>query len=98
MVLDFSKAEKIALPAEAKERRATPDAKAAKKKPAQWPVRDDLEGLWAVAQIDEFGRLQNEVTEFGFYGFAIQATGRKYHVPVRPELGWNRGAMPRCPE
>jgi hypothetical protein len=94
VVLDFSKAAKVALPAEAKERRAVPEGKAAKKQPAQWPVRDDLEGLWAVAQIDEFGRLQNEVSEFGFYTFAIQATGRKHHVPVRPELAWNRGGMP----
>ncbi len=80
IALDFGKARKVAPPAE--------DRK------GQWPVRDDLEGLWAAAQIDEFGRLQSEVSEFGFYGFAIQATARKYHVPVRPELGWNRDMMP----
>jgi hypothetical protein len=80
VALDFGKARKVAPPAE--------DRK------GQWPVRDDLEGLWAVAQIDEFGRLQTEVSEFGFYGFAIQAAGRKYHVPVRPELAWSRGTMP----
>src|SRR6185312_5238194 len=94
VVLDFSKAKKIALPAEAKERRAAREGKAAKKQAAQWPVRDDLEGLWAIAQIEEFGRLQNEVTEFGFYSFAIQAAARKYHVPVRPDLAWNRGGAP----
>src|SRR5262249_48218861 len=57
------------------------------------PVRDDLEGLWAAAQIDAFGRLQNEVSEFGFYSFAIQATARKYLVPVRPGVGFIRGQM-----
>jgi hypothetical protein len=88
VVLDFRKAEKIALPAEAKERRAKKEGS------AQWPVRDDLEGLWAVAQNDEFGRLQAEVSEFGFYAFALQATARKYHVPLRPEFAWNRGGIP----
>ncbi|HWG46649.1 MAG TPA: hypothetical protein VN688_28060 [Gemmataceae bacterium] len=94
VVLDFDKAKKIALPAAAKERRAAREDKAAKNQPAQWPVRDDLEGLWVLAQIDEFARLQNEVTEFGFYSFAIQAAARKHHVPTRPELNWNRGGMP----
>lgn len=94
VVLDFSKAVKVALPTEAKDRRAAREAKPGKKTEPQWPTRDDLEGLWAVAQIDEFGRLQNEVSEFGFYSFAVQATGRKYHVPLRPELGWNRGGIP----
>jgi hypothetical protein len=87
VTLDFDKARKVAVPAEA-----------AKKTESQWPVRDDLQGLWAVAQIDEFGRLQGEVSEFGFYGFAIQAAGRKYHVPVRQELSGNRGAMPGGPQ
>src|SRR5262249_30325910 len=32
--------------------------------------------------------------DFGFYGFAIQATARKYHVPIRQELSGGRGQMP----
>jgi hypothetical protein len=88
VVLDLDKAENVALPAEAKERRAESGAKADQKtKTPQWPVRDDLEGLWAVAQMEEFGHLQNEVSEFGFYRFAIQAAGRKYQIPLGPELG-----------
>jgi hypothetical protein len=96
VVLDFRKAEKVALPTEAKERRAAPETKTAKK-PPQWPVRDDLEGLWAVAQMDEFERLQNEVSEFGFYSFAIQATARKHHVPARPTMNWTRRQAPGRP-
>jgi hypothetical protein len=99
VTLDFDKAEKIALPAEAKERRADLGEKTDKKtKPPQWPVRDDLEGLWGVAQIEEFGRLQSEVSEFGFYRFAIQAVSRRYHIPLSPELtnrfGPLRGGQP----
>jgi hypothetical protein len=94
VVLDFGKAVKVDVTAEAKQRRAAREAKPGKKTEPQWPTRDDLEGLWAVAQIDEFGRLQNEVSEFGFYSFAVQAMARKYHVPVRPDLGWNRGGIP----
>jgi hypothetical protein len=101
VTLDFDKAEQVALPAEAKERRQNLRAKADPSQMPQWPVRDDLEGLWAAAQIDEFGRLQNEVSEFGFYSFATQAAARKYRVPVRAEVGWNRGqknwSNPRYP-
>jgi hypothetical protein len=53
--------------------------------PTPAPVRDDLEGLWAAARVDEYGRLQAEVDEFGFYAFAAQATARKYGVPLRTE-------------
>lgn len=86
VVLDFRQAKEIALADEAQERRTA-------KKLAQWPVRDDLEGLWAVAQIDEFARLQSEVSEFGFYRFAIQATARKYHIPIGQGFVWNRGVQ-----
>lgn len=85
ITLDFDTAEKIALPAEASKKSKTP----------QWPVRDDLEGLWAVAQTNQFDRLQNEVSEFGFYGFAMHATARKYRIPVRQTVGWNRTTPPR---
>ncbi len=78
VVLDFRKAEKVALPAEARERA---DRSGLRRKPLQWPVRDDLEGLWAVAQNDEFGRLQAEVTEFGFYAFAIRAGAASITCP-----------------
>jgi hypothetical protein len=44
------------------------------------PVRDDLEGLWAVAQVHQFIDLDNEVVGFGYYGFAASATARKYGV------------------
>src|SRR5262249_19935019 len=94
LTLDFDKAEKVTLSTEAKERRKDMGAKADKSSnTSHWPVRDDLEGLWAAAQIDEFGRLQNEVSEFGFYSFAIQATARKYLVPFRPGVGFIRGQM-----
>ncbi len=43
-------------------------------------MRDDLEGLWAVAQVDQFIDLDNEVRDFGYYGFAASATARKYGV------------------
>jgi hypothetical protein len=43
-------------------------------------VRDDLEGLWAVAQIEQFLGLDQEVNDFGFYQFAATATARKFHV------------------
>jgi hypothetical protein len=100
VTLDFAKATKVDVPPEARERKASPPPKAENKPrvaptPA-WPVRNDLEGLWAVAQAEEFGRLQAEVSEFGFYGFAAQATARKYHVPLRPDLAVGRG-MPGVP-
>jgi hypothetical protein len=98
VVLDFAKADKVETPAEAKERRAPAPPRQADKPPRAeappWPVRDDLEGLWAVAQAEEFARLQAEVSEFGFYGFATQATARKYNVPVRPDLAAGRGGAP----
>jgi hypothetical protein len=96
VTLDFDKAKTITLPAEAKERRDAMGAKPGDKtKLPQTPVGDDLEGLWAVAQTEEFGRLSGEVNEFGFYSFAMQATARKYRVPMRPELAWGGGRMPR---
>jgi hypothetical protein len=82
VVLDFSKAKKVAIPAEVAERK---NETAERKNPVVAggpppPVRDDLEGLWALAQVDQFIDLDNEVVEFGYYGFAASATARKYGV------------------
>jgi hypothetical protein len=41
---------------------------------------NDLEGLWAEAQAARLAVLEAQAPEFGFYGFACAATGRKYHV------------------
>ncbi len=69
VLLDFGKARKVAIPAEA-----------ARRKEQEPPVRDDLEGLWAVAQVDQFADLDNDVRDFGFYSFAATAVARKYGV------------------
>ena len=85
LVLDFGSAKAVAVPQEAAERKEEP------KQDGVWfrnpPVRDDLEGLWAVAQVGQFLDLDNEVTEFGFYGFAATATARKYGVRISQRLG-----------
>ncbi len=78
LTLDVSKAKEVALPAEAKERREGPRPK----KTTQPPVRDDLEGLWASAQVDALAALSAQVNDFGFYSFASEATARKYFVPA----------------
>lgn len=67
--LDFSQAARIAVP-----------AALGKRKPPQAPLRDDLEGLWAEAQAARLAVLEVLAPEFGFYGFACEATGRKYGV------------------
>lgn len=76
--LDATKAISVALPEEAKDRRAGP----APKKIVQHPVRDDLEGLWAQSEVIELARLNEQVSDFGFYGFASHAAARKYSVPA----------------
>ena len=68
----------------------------------QPPVRDDLEGLWAIAQVEQFLDLDNKVREFGFYGFAATATARKYGVQGQeqfsPRMGNRfRGQQPPRP-
>src|SRR5262249_31769383 len=75
VVLDFAKAKDVPIPKEAAERKE----KLAPNRRESWqpPVRNDLEGLWAVAQVEQFVDLDNEVADFGFYGFAATATGRK---------------------
>lgn len=78
VTLDFDQAKEVAIPADAKAR-ATSSLQA--EQLMQYPpLRDDLEGLWAVAQIEQFQDLDEEVNEFGFYQFAALAMGRKYHV------------------
>ncbi len=90
VTLDFSKARQVPIPEEAKERReqAGKAALAADGPRGQFlrffPVGDDLEGLWASAQVDQFLDLDTESVEFGFHGFAATAAARKYGVPLRP--------------
>jgi hypothetical protein len=69
--LDLASATKVSVPPEAKKREAK-----------QVPARDDLEGLWAVAQAEQFSALQGRAGDFSFFGFARDATGRKYGVPT----------------
>jgi hypothetical protein len=51
-----------------------------KRQPSRPYLRDDLEGLWAQAQAAHLAVLEAQSPEFGFYGFACAATGRKYRV------------------
>jgi hypothetical protein len=78
LTLDLGKAKQVALPKEAAQR--TQPAEKKERRAYQPPHRDDLEGLWAVAQVDQFLMLDNQVQEFGYYGFAALATARKYGV------------------
>jgi hypothetical protein len=90
IVLDFATAKEVPVPAEAAERKEKPRPGREEFRP---PVRDDLEGLWAIAQVNQFLALDNEVREFGFYGFAATATARKFGVRdpnVQPVRVWNR--------
>jgi hypothetical protein len=80
LTLDFSRAQKVDVPA-------------VKRTRDSFPHTDDLEGAWAVAQGSYFAMLQGQTPEFGFYGFAREATGRKYTVPVG-NLGSNGRGQP----
>jgi hypothetical protein len=96
ITLDFSTAQKVAVPKEAGQRKEKPAEKPARNQPSPTPpppVRDDLEGLWAVAQADQFARLQQSTPDFGFYSFAAQTIGRKHHVavPWTNPAGWMQG-------
>jgi hypothetical protein len=53
---------------------------AGKRKPNRPPAQDDLEGLWAAAQASQLAVLEGLAPDFSFYGFACEATGRKYGV------------------
>jgi hypothetical protein len=72
--LDPAKAVKVAVPPQAARRRQGEAALSA----------NDLEGLWASAQAGEFARLEALTHDFGFYGFAREATARKYGVAAPP--------------
>jgi hypothetical protein len=70
--LDFSKANKVAVPAEAARRKAD-----------RPPTADDLKGLWASGQAANFAVLETQSPDFGFYSFAREVTARKYRLPSR---------------
>ena len=57
-----------------------PDFGSKRRQPGQPPAADDLQGLWASAQADRFAVLEALAPDFGFYGFAAEATARKYGV------------------
>jgi hypothetical protein len=78
VTLDFTKARPVAVPANGFAR-----------KPEERPSGDDLEGLWAAAQAGQFAVLDALSPEFGLYGFAREATARKYQVatPALPRRG-----------
>jgi hypothetical protein len=78
LVLDFGSVKPTPVPPEAAERKSL-DAPLDELH-RYGPVRDDLEGLWAAAQIDQFVGLSLDVREFGFYQFAATAAARKYRV------------------
>ena len=65
VAVDFAKAHKVAPP-----KPGSPLSK----------TSDDLELLWATAQAEQFAVLQAQAPEFGFFGFAREATQRKYGV------------------
>jgi hypothetical protein len=69
--LDMSLGKKVPIP-----------VSAAKRKANESPGSDDLEGQWAAAQAACLAVLEAQSREVGFYGFAREATGRKYHVPA----------------
>lgn len=68
--LDFDKAQVVPLP------KVDPDD--------QHIHPDDLRSQWALHQGAHFAALEAQVLEFGFYGFAREATGRKYGVVAAP--------------
>ncbi|MBI1915202.1 MAG: hypothetical protein HYS12_10755 [Planctomycetes bacterium] len=80
VTLDLRKAKEVALSTAAKTRRTGP----APKDGPQNPVRDDLEGLWADAQVAYFSRAAGQIEGFGFPAFGARATVRKYNVPSPP--------------
>ena len=50
------------------------------------PLFHDLEGLWAEGQARQLAVLEAQSSDFGFYGFAREALGRRYKVPAEPLL------------
>jgi hypothetical protein len=82
VVLNLATAKKVAVPPAAKDR-----------KPAQPISPDDLERLWAIGQAEQFAMLEALASDFSFYGFAREATGRKYAVPAPSLTGGQTGAV-----
>jgi hypothetical protein len=68
---------------------------AGKRDARKTPADDDLEGLWASAQAATFAVLEAQTSAFGFYGFARQATARKYDVAA-PALVRRAGDNPEA--
>jgi hypothetical protein len=105
LTLNFAKADRVKVPAEAEKRRTlagkpppNPNRKEAAPTPLpQPPVADDLQGLWAAAQADEFARLATEAHDFPFYTFAAQATARKFGIPT-PGLAPGMVRLPQAPD
>jgi hypothetical protein len=103
ITLDFRKAPEIAVPKEAAERKQYAKKEAESREPRNpqqpgqlnplAPIRDDLEGLWAAAQVDQFLELDGEVVDFGYYCFAATATARKYSVPLNNDFAWRRSGF-----
>ncbi|MBV9123496.1 MAG: hypothetical protein JO112_09075, partial [Planctomycetes bacterium] len=62
--------------------RVTSPPLAGKRSPRRASSRDGLEGLWAEALAARLAVLEVLAPDFGFYGFACAATGRKYGVRV----------------
>jgi hypothetical protein len=82
VVLDFSKADKVNVPANPARQGKMPTT----------PGDDDLEGLWAVSQAAHFAALEAQAPDFGFYSFARETTGRRYNVPsVALPRPWSTG-------
>jgi hypothetical protein len=94
LTFDFAKAEEVPVPEEAAERKEqqTRTGGAPFRNP---PVRDDLEGLWAVARVEQFQERAGEATEFGFYDFAAASTARRYGVQGPTEFAGRTGRPAR---
>lgn len=71
VALDFAAARKV--------------AQAARQR--RFPHPDDLQGQWAIAQAAHLEMLEAQASGLGFYGFAQEATARKYQVPAGRWLG-----------
>lgn len=79
ITLDFDKAGKPAVPEQPR-------------KLGEAIHADDLQGLWASAQAVRLALLEGQTSDFSFYGFAREATRRKYNVAAPPTLGnWQSG-------
>src|SRR5262249_51414668 len=58
------------------------------------PPDNDLKGRWALAQAEQFAILEMLTPDWGFFGFAREATNRKYNQAV-PPLDPSRAPPPR---